>query len=191
MNKEPASTCFYTMTEENNGIINRVASSALVTLDLEQLYRAGERVLIDVKEQLYEGLILREKDFRAFVKGHDWASYTGKYVAITCSAEAIVPTWAYMLLAVALEPFAEKVVFGDLETLETILFQEALAAIDWGRYQEAKVVVKGCSRVPVPVQIYVEATSRLRAIAASIMYGEPCSTVPLFKKKIKKPEIDS
>lgn len=167
---------------DNDVIINRVANSPLVTFDLEQIYRPGARVLIDIKDQLYQELILKEKDFRDFVKNQDWSAYKDQYVAITCSTDAIVPTWAYMLLAVALQPYAAKTVFGDLETLEQALFQEALAAIDWEQYRNAKVVVKGCSKMAVPVQAYVETINRLRPLAASIMYGEPCSTVPLFKK---------
>ena len=168
---------------ESNEIINRVATSSLVTFDLEQLYQPGERVLIDIKDQLYKGLILKEKDFREFVKTHDWSAYQGKQVAITCTAEAIVPTWAYMLLAIALEPFAKNVLFGTIEELENFLFQKALEGINWLQYKDAKVVVKGCSKVSVPVQAYVEVVKRLRPLAASIMYGEPCSTVPLFKRK--------
>lgn len=164
-------------------IVNKVANSALITFNLEELYRPGDRVLVDIKDQLYEGLILKEKDFRTYVKEHDWSTYAGKYVAIVCTADAIVPTWAYMLLTVALEPFAIKIVFGDAEYLETLLFFEALDKVNWEHYRNAKVVVKGCSKVQVPVQAYVETVRRLRPLAASIMYGEPCSTVPLYKRK--------
>ena len=167
---------------ESGEIINRVASSSLITLDLEELYQPGERVVLDIKDQLYQGLILKEADFRNFVKLHDWAQYHDKYVAIWCSADAIVPTWAYMLLGVALRPFAKKVVFGDRDDLEVVLFQEKLNEINWDQYQDAKVVVKGCSKVSVPVQAYVEVAGRLQAVASSIMYGEPCSTVPIYKK---------
>jgi hypothetical protein len=167
---------------EEKEIVNRVAASGLKTFDLEELYRPGERVNLDIRGQLYEGLILREKDFRAWVKEHPWADYAGKFVAVNCSADAIVPTWAFMLLGVALQPYAEKVVYGNLEDLERVLFQEALNQVDWESYRDARVVVKGCSRVNVPVEAYVEVVARLRPLAASIMYGEPCSTVPLFKR---------
>ncbi len=163
-------------------IINKVAQSGIVTLDLEELYPEGERFLLDIKNQLFQGLILREKDFREFVKNENWSSYAGKYVAITCSADAIVPTWAYMLIAIQLEPFAKKVVFGNLETLETILYNEVLTKLNINDYKDARIVIKGCSRLPVPLAAYVEATRLLTPVAKSIMYGEPCSTVPLFKK---------
>lgn len=168
------------MTEQDP-IINRVAASSLVTFDLENFYQPGERVLIDVKEHLYQGLIIKEKDFRAFVKGHAWADYKDKYVAIDCSADAIVPTWAYMLLTIALAPYAKHIVFGSLEALEIDLFKKALAEVDWNTFAGAKVVVKGCSKVNVPVAIYVEATAKLSPVVSSLMFGEPCSTVPLFK----------
>jgi len=170
------------MEETQDQIVNKVANSALVTFDLEQYYQPGERVLLDIKDQLYQELILKEKDFRDFIRQHDWASYQGKYVALTCSADAIVPTWAYMLLSIALQPYAKQVVFGNLEELETAIFKKSLEKVDWAGFQNAKVVVKGCSKVDVPVAIYVEATNNLRPFAASIMFGEPCSTVPLYKK---------
>jgi hypothetical protein len=164
-------------------IINKVAQSGLITIDLEELYPAGERVLLDIKDRLFQGLILREKDFREFVSTHDWSQYKDKYVAVTCSADAIVPTWAYMLLAVSLEPYAKKVVFGDLEVLETVLYNEVLSKLDTKTYEGARVIIKGCSNLPVPKAAYVELTRILRPVAKSIMYGEPCSTVPLYKKK--------
>ncbi len=163
-------------------IINRVSSSSLVSFDLEEYYQPGERVLIDIKDQLFQELILREKDFRNYIKTHDWSQYKDKFVAIHCSADAIVPTWAYMLLAIALEPYSKQIVFGLLENLEEQLFRTALSKVDWLNYKDAKVVIKGCSKVNVPVSIYVEATNRLKPIASSLMFGEPCSTVPLYKR---------
>lgn len=168
---------------EEREIVNRVASSELKTFDLETLYLPGERVSVDIRDRLYEGLVLREKDFRSWVREHSWTDYAGKYVAVNCSADAIVPTWAFMLLGVSLQPFAKKVVYGSLGDLERILFREALGGVDWEAYRDAKVVVKGCSRVDVPVEAYVEVVARLRPLAASIMYGEPCSTVPLYKRR--------
>lgn len=164
-------------------IINRVNSSQLITFDLEEVYTPGERVLFDLKDLLFQELVLREKDFRDFIKSHDWTQYQNKFVAITCSADAIVPTWAYMLLSASIQPFARQVVFGSLRDLETILFNQALNKVDWQKYSSAKVVVKGCSKVEVPTSAYVEVTNRLRSVATSIMYGEACSTVPIFKKK--------
>lgn len=164
-------------------IVNKVAQSGLVSLDLAELYPKGERVLYDIKDNLFHGLILREKDFREFVKEHDWSSYTGKHIAIICSADAVVPTWAYMLLANKLAPFASSVIFGNLETLETILFQQALDRQDLEVYRDQRVVIKGCGDIAVPTSAYVEITKKLTGIVKSIMYGEPCSTVPIYKRK--------
>jgi hypothetical protein len=136
-----------------------------------------------LKDCLYQGLILREKEFRDFLKEHSWEQYQGKNVAIICSVDAIVPTWAYMLVAVHLQPYAHHVVFGDLQALEQSLFQQALEAIDWEEYSQAKVIIKGCSNYPVPEFAYVELVRRLMNYAQIIMYGEPCSTVPLFKRR--------
>ena len=129
------------------------------------------------------GLILKEKEFRNFVKNHDWSIYEGKNVAITCTADAIVPTWAYMLLATRIEPHANMLVFGDLNDLEDALFKDALQHIDLEKYKDERIVIKGCGDIPVPVSAYVEITRKLRPVAQSIMYGEPCSTVPLYKKR--------
>ena len=164
-------------------IINKVTASNLITLDLEELYLPGERVLFDIKDLLFQGLILKEKDFRAFIKQYDWSAFSGKHVAITCSADAIVPTWAFMLLATVLQPIAQNVIFGSLEDLEKTLFLQKLNLVDWNRFVNEKVVIKGCSKVHVPVAAYVEAVNRLRPLASSIMFGEACSTVPLFKQK--------
>lgn len=164
-------------------IKNKVAESGLIEIDLEDFYPKGERVLIDVKNNLFQGLILKEKDFREFVKNNDWKKYEGKFVAITCSADAIVPTWAYMLIATSLQPFAKKFMFGDLKTLETTLFLESLSKIDPENYRDKKIVIKGCGKLPVPESAYVELTRILTPFAKSIMFGEPCSTVPVMKKK--------
>ena len=163
-------------------IINRVSESGLIEIDLQEYYPKGERVLIDVKNNLFQDLILREKDLREFISNEDWKKYTGKFVAITCSADAIVPTWAYMLFTTALQPFVKKMVFGDLKTLETILFIEALAKIDTEQFRDKRIVIKGCGDVPVPESAYVELTRILTPVAKSIMYGEPCSTVPVYKE---------
>lgn len=167
---------------DKDAIVNRVANSPLVTFDLEAYYHPGERILFDIKDLLYQELILREKDFRQHIKETDWSIYKGKNVAIWCSADAIIPTWAYMLLATRLAPYANMVIFGTLDDLEKALFQKAIAAIDLKRFMDKKVVVKGCSRIKVPDAAYVEITRLLTPLASSIMYGEPCSTVPLFKR---------
>ncbi|MCA0234132.1 MAG: DUF2480 family protein [Bacteroidetes bacterium] len=163
-------------------IINKVANSGLVTLDLEDYYHQGERVVYDLKDNLFMGLILKEKDFREFLKSHDWAQYAGKNVAITCTEDAIIPTWAYMLLTLQLEPHANAVVFGSLNDLEEKLYFDAIARIDVEAYRGVRVVVKGCSKHPVPTAAYVELTRKLQPVVQSLMFGEPCSTVPLFKK---------
>jgi len=163
-------------------IVNRVAGSGLITLNLEDHYPKTEIVELDLAPLLVEGTLLREKDLREFVRTHDFAGYRNKWVAVHCSADAVVPTWAFMLLTVALQPYATRIVFGNQNTALRAAFHESLAALDWSQYRDAKVVVKGCSDVHVPESVFVDATARLREVAASIMYGEPCSTVPLFKR---------
>ncbi len=164
-------------------IINKVANSGLVTLNLEEYFHTGERVVYDIKDNLFHGLILKEQDFRAFIKEHDWSQYEDKNIAIICSADAIVPTWAYMLLANKMKPYANEVVFGGLEILEAVLYTKALAKIDLATFAGARVVVKGCADIDVPVSAYVEITALLTPVVKSIMYGEPCSTVPIYKRK--------
>ncbi|SOE20850.1 Protein of unknown function [Spirosomataceae bacterium TFI 002] len=163
-------------------IVNRVTNSGLITFDLEDLYQKGDRVFYDLKDNLFMEMILKEKDFRAFLKDNDWSAYKDKHVAIGCSVDAIIPTWAYMLLALKLEEFATTVNFGDLKALEIKLFQNQLSKIDYSQYQDARIVIKGCSKVDVPTEIYVEASNLLKPLAKSLMFGEPCSTVPLYKK---------
>ncbi len=169
--------------EIQENFVNKVAQSGLVTLDPASFYPAGERMVYDIKDNLYMGLILREKDFREFVKEHDWAQYTGKNVAITCTEDAIVPAWAYMLIANKLSPFVKEVVFGDAAVLETVLFEKALASLDVEQYRDQRIVIKGCGDTEVPVSAYVELTRKLTPVAKSIMFGEPCSTVPIYKRK--------
>ncbi len=169
---------------KNEGeIINRVARSPLVTFDLEKYFHQGERVVFDIKDLLYEEMILKEKDFRNKVKEFDWSWFEGKNVALTCSVDAIVPTWAYMLLTIQLRPYAHMIILGSLNELESTLFREALSIIDLNKFQDKKVVIKGCGNFPVPDSAYVEITRLLTPVTSSIMYGEPCSTVPLFKKR--------
>lgn len=164
-------------------LINKVSNSGLITINLEDLYPSGERVLFDIQPLLFQGLILKEKELREYIKQENWEKYLGKFVAIYCSNDAIVPTWAYMLLAIALEPYAKKVVFGNLEALESNLFADALKQFPVEQYKDQRIVIKGCSDFPVPPAAYVELTRILRPLAKSIFYGEPCSTVPLYKKK--------
>jgi len=163
-------------------IVNRVANSKLKTIDLEDFYPAGERVVFDIAEWLFEGLILREKDFREQVKIHDWSQYENKYVALFCSTDAIIPSWAYLLLSVHLKDYANKVVVGDLELLETVVFQEVLENFNVTEFENLPVIIKGCANKPIPQTAYLLLITKLHGVARSIMYGEACSTVPLYKK---------
>lgn len=169
--------------EIQENIVNKVALSGLITFDLAELHHAGERVVYDIVDNLFQGLMLREKDFREFVKNHDWTQYTGKNVSVICSADAIVPTWAYMLIASKLAPYANFFVFGNLEVLETALYLLALEKIPLEQYKDQRLVIKGCGDIEVPTAAYMAITAKLSAIAKSVMYGEPCSTVPIFKRK--------
>jgi hypothetical protein len=164
-------------------IVNKVANSGLITIDLEELVDKRERVALDIKDQLFQGLLLREKDFRNFIAEHNWEQYRDKHVAVFCSTDAILPKWAFMLLAQALQPFAASVVYGSVEQLETILYQKALTEINAEEYRDKRIVIKGCGDKDVPTFAYVELTRILTPVAKSIMYGEPCSTVPVFKRK--------
>ncbi len=163
-------------------IINRVANSNLITFNLEDLYLPGDRVLIDISDWLLEGLVLRESLFREKAAAQDWSIYKDQYVALTCTTDAIIPAWAYMLLSTYLQPFAKKVVAGDLKTLETTLYAEILKDLDVSYLKDKPVIIKGCSNKPVPENAYLLLISKLQPIVKSIMYGEACSSVPLYKK---------
>lgn len=167
------------MAEE---IVNRVANSKLITFNLEDYYPEGERVLFDVKDWLLEGFVLRESEFREQAKNHDWRQYEGKFIALTCSSDAIIPAWAFMLLATYLQPFAKKVITGDLETLETVLYTEVISKMDVSNLQDKPVIVKGCAHKPVPKNAYLLLIEKLQPVVKSLMYGEACSSVPLYKK---------
>ena len=167
----------------SNDIVNRVANSGLVNFDLEAYYPKGTRQLIDLKDWLFEGLILKEKNFRQAVKDYDWAKHQDQYVAIDCSADAIVPIWSYMLISNAISPYAEKVVKGNLENLESLIFQELINTLDIDPFKNQRVIVKGCSNLPIPESAYVAITNKLSPVVKSIMYGEACSSVPIYKKK--------
>jgi hypothetical protein len=164
-------------------IVNKVASSGLVTLDLETYYPKEEIIVFDLKPHLFMELILKEKDFRDTLLQYDWSLYQGKVVAVTCTADAIIPMWAYMLVASYLQPVAAAVVFGDEKTARQQLFLEKINAISLDDFNDKRVVVKGCGDLPIGEFAYMAITTRLRPVAKSIMYGEPCSTVPIFKKK--------
>jgi hypothetical protein len=164
-------------------IVNRVANSGLVNFDLEAYYPKGKRQLIDLKDWLFEGLILKEKDFRQAVKDYDWKQHQDQYVAIDCSADAIVPVWSYMLISNAISPYAKKVVKGNLKDLESLIFHELINTLDINLFKNQRVIVKGCSNLPIPISAYVAITNKLSPVVKSIMYGEACSSVPIYKKK--------
>ncbi len=163
-------------------IVNKVANSVLEVFDLEDYYPKGIRTQIDISQWLYEGFLLKEKDFREALKNHDWSQYQDHLVAINCSTDAIIPAWATILVAIHVAPFATKVVNGTLEDLDTFMYQEILSDVDYSIYQDKPVILKGCSKKPVPESAYIFAIQKLQEVAKSIMYGEACSAVPLFKK---------
>lgn len=169
------------MSEE---IINKVANSVLEVFDLEDYYPNGVRTQIDISQWLYEGFLLKEKDFREALKNHDWSQYQDHLVAINCSTDAIIPAWASILVTVYVSPLAKKVVLGNLSDLDTLLYQDILTQMDYSIYQDKPVILKGCSKKPVPESAYIFAIQQLQRVAKSIMYGEACSAVPLFKKVV-------
>lgn len=163
-------------------IVNRVANSNLLVIDLEDFYPQGRREYIDVSKWLIEGIALREKEFRSSVETHDWAQYKGAYIALDCSTDAIIPGWAYMLISIQLAPHAEKISVGSIDDLESLLFSEIIESLNLDSYQDKAVIIKGCSHKPIPQNAYVFLAKRLQPIARKIMYGEACSAVPLYKK---------
>ena len=167
-------------------IANRVANSTLEVFDLEDYYPEGIRSQIDISLWLLEGLLLKEKDFRLHLQQHDWSKYQNQYIAINCSTDAIVPTWASILVAIQLAPYAQKIVNGTIEDLDSALYEELLAKIDYSAYENKAVIIKGCSKKPVPMRAYILAAHYLQPFARSIMYGEACSAVPLFKAPKKR-----
>jgi len=163
-------------------IVNRIANSSLITIDLEDYYPAGERTVLDIKDWLYEGLILKEKEFRNTLKNFDWQQFKNHHIALCCSSEAIIPTWAFLLIQTHLHGIAKTVVFGTLEILETVLYTTIIENLDVSVYKDKPVIVKGCSDKAVPQNAYLLLSKKLQGVARSIMYGEACSAVPLFKK---------
>lgn len=164
-------------------IINKVEKSGLITLDLEDFYPKEPRMLFDLKDYLYEGLVLREKEFRANLSELDWKMYENAYVAVTCTSDAIVPSWSYLLIANYLTGVAKLISFGTLEDLERDIFTEIIDKMDVDSYKDKKIIIKGCSRKPVPQNAYLQLIQKLKPIASSLMFGEACSTVSIFKKK--------
>lgn len=172
-------------TIDNKPLVNRVASSGLITINLEDYFPTGEVLTFDLKDYLFMELILKEKDFRAALKEHDWTQYEGKDLLVFCSTDAIIPVWAYMLVAAYAEPYSSSIFQGQKEEFYKATFQKALEQIDGAEYEQKRVVIKGCSEKPVPPSAYMELTRKLQPYAQSIMYGEPCSTVPIFKRPRK------
>ncbi|MDV7186353.1 DUF2480 family protein [Lutibacter sp. TH_r2] len=166
----------------SNEIVNRVANSQLKTIDLEEFYPKGNRIVLDIKPWLFHELILKENEFRAHLKNHNWEQYKNSYVALTCSSEAIIPSWAFMLISTYLTN-AKKIVVGNLETLETILFSEIISKFNISEFKNKPIIIKGCANKPIPSTAYTQLINKLQPVAKSIMFGEACSTVPLFKKK--------
>ncbi|TLP77322.1 DUF2480 family protein [Maribacter sp. ACAM166] len=164
-------------------IINRVAQSKLITFNLEDHYPKGDRMVLDIKDWLFEGFILKEKDFRNLAELHDWPQYEGAFVAMQCSTDAIIPGWAYLLLSIKLSAFAKKSVQGTLGDLETSIYQSIIENLDVSEFQDKSIIIKGCSKKPVPSNAYLFLAEKLRPVAKSIMYGEACSSVPLYKRK--------
>ena len=164
-------------------IINKVSESALITLNLEDYFPSDDIAVFDMKDYLFMGLILKEKDFRESLKNLDLSLFTNKAVAVTCSADAVIPMWAYMLAASTLQPVANEIIFGTAEDLKSKLLLKNIAQLPLNDFTDKRVVIKGCGDLPVGEAAYLEATKILRPVAKSIMYGEPCSTVPIFKKK--------
>jgi hypothetical protein len=167
----------------NDPIINKVAESGLITLDPVKYYPKGETSIFDLKEFLFMGMILKEKDYREALKSYDWSKHQDKNVAVTCTADAIIPVWAYMLAASYLQPIAREIVMGDEKELHKAIFIKNLSQINLNEFNDKKIVIKGCGDTPIGDFVYMELTKLLRPVAKSIMYGEPCSTVPVYKKK--------
>jgi len=163
-------------------ILNRVALSKLMVVDLEDYYPEGERSVFDIKDWLYEGLVLREKEFRKLVKEYDWSQFDQHFMALTCSTDAIIPAWAYMLITMELEPYARKICVGDLEILESSIYQDIINRLDVTPYQDQMLIIKGCAHKPVPLNAHILLSSKLKPVAKSIMFGEACSSVPLYKR---------
>ena len=169
----------------DQSILNRVANSKLISIDLEDFYPEGKRVVLDIKDWLHEGIVLKEKDFRESVNNHNWSQYQDNFVALTCSSDAIIPSWAYLLITTKLAPYTQRVVVGDLEEIENNLFTNIVANLDVSKYKDKLVLIKGCSDRKIPQTAYVQLIEKLMPVASSIMYGEACSNVPLYKSKKK------
>ena len=167
----------------NDPIINKVAESGLITIDPANYFPKQEVKLFDLKDFLFMGLILKEKDFREALKNLDWEQFRNKNVAVSCSADAIIPVWAWMLVGSYLQPVADEIIMGDEKELHKTIFLKNLSRININEFADKRIVIKGCGGTPIGDFVYMELTKLLQPVAKSIMYGEPCSTVPVYKKK--------
>ena len=170
---------------EEQPIVNRVAKSKIQTFDLEKIYPDGERVALDISQWLYKGFVVKEKEFRESLKKHNWNQYQDQFIAIYCSNDAIVPEWAYMLITTYLNDYAQKIVYGSLHELEIQLFNDVLRQIDPEEYSDKPVIIKGCSEKSIPQNAYIQLVQKLQPVVKSMMFGEACSSVPLYKKPRK------
>jgi hypothetical protein len=164
-------------------IVNKVAKSVLMVFDLEDYYPKGNKINVDISQWLIGGFLLKEQDFRTSLQNHDWRQYEDALVAVYCSTDAILPAWAMLLVTTQLQPFAKKIVLGNVSNIDAIIYTETLAQLDYSIYQDKPVILKGCSKKPVPEIAYILAMQKLQTVAKSVMYGEACSAVPLFKRK--------
>lgn len=169
--------------ENQDQIINKVANSGLITIDLNDFLKDETIVSLDIKDQLWQELVLKEKDFREYIRNHPWENYLNKNVAVFCSADAIIPTWAFMLLSSALQPFARNVFFGDENALREKLILQKINLLPAEKFLDARVIVKGCSDFELSPEVYMQMVIKLQPLVKSLMFGEPCSTVPVYKKK--------
>lgn len=173
------------MDVQNKPLVNRVANSSLITINLEDYFPSQPIVQFDIKDYLFQGLILKEKEFREALKAHDWVQYQDHHLAVFCSTDAIVPIWAYMLVSTSAKPFAKTIFQGTPAEMLKKLYMQAIDQMTFEQYQDQRIVIKGCSDKPVPAAAYLDIAARLQPYAQSIMYGEPCSTVPIFKRPRK------
>lgn len=167
-------------------LVNRVAQSGIITLNLEEFYPSSEVKSFDLKDYLFKGLILKEKDFRTSLKEHDWSMYEDRILCVFCSTDAIIPTWAYMLVASYASSYAQSIFQGSQDEFLKLHYYQVLSSFDVSQYTDQRIVIKGCSNVPVPPAAYARLTELLRPVAKSIMFGEPCSTVPIYKKPLRR-----
>jgi hypothetical protein len=166
-----------------NEIVNKVQQSSLITIELNEFLKDYKIMMFDIKDQLHEGLVLKEKDFRKFIVEHDWSKYTGKTLGVYCSTEAIIPMWAYMLIASAAEPFVNQTLFGNNEQVKIELINQSINSLNEKNYKNERVIIKGCSTIQLPEQTYINITQKLQPVVKSLMFGEACSTVPVYKRK--------